>query len=213
MNRNLTLIILTFTTFLQTYTNAAPVPWPVSSGGNGHFYEAVRVPSGIKWTDAKLTAEAAGGQLATIASAAENAFVFSLIDDPLFWNSYSGPWLGGTQPPGSPEPAGNWQWLTGEPFSYTNWSVGQPNNTGEIKNEDSLHFWRLSLSVHSSYWNDIAGGSVSYRPVGYVVEIIPEPDTLILASLVLFEFVTGAGIVYRGVVRGSRFCTGLPTPA
>lgn len=157
---------------------SAPVQWR----GNGHYYEAVSAPLGITWSDAQLAAEAIGGHLATIDSAVENAFVFSLIDDPLFWNSYSGPWLGGLQPDGSPEPSENWQWVTGEPFGYTNWSSGQPNNAGEVNDEDSLHFWTIS-SVRSPQWNDIAGGSISYRPVGYVVEFVPEPSSFLVAAI------------------------------
>ncbi len=53
---------------------AASVQWPA----NGHWYEAVAVgPSGITWADAKTAAEAQGGYLASIASDAENLFVFN----------------------------------------------------------------------------------------------------------------------------------------
>ena len=169
------------------YVNAMPIQWM----GNGHFYEAVSVSSGITWSDAQLTAAATGGHLATISSAVENAFVFSLIDDSLFWNGPSGPWLGGTQPDGSQEPDGNWQWLTGEHFSYTNWLAGQPNNAGEINDEDCLHFWNVG-GGRSPDWNDIADGTISYRPIGYITEYIPEPSTFSLIVFALF----GMGI-YR----------------
>ena len=83
---------------------AAPVEWPVSSGGNGHSYEAVNVGSPISWTQAKTAAEQAGGHLATLTSEAENSFVFHLIEAPLYWRGYqaamplaSGPWIGGFQ--------------------------------------------------------------------------------------------------------------------
>lgn len=183
-----TLTVLTTTLVLVAtmFSNrsVAAVQW----GGNGHFYEAVSVPEGITWTEARLAAEATGRHLATIGTTAENAFVFSLIDDPLFWNGPSGPWLGGTQPDGSPEPDGNWQWLTGEPFGYTNWSPGQPNNAGEINDEDSLHFWSIDEG-RSPEWNDIADGSVSFRPVAYVTEYVPEPSTIVLAILGLFGLI------------------------
>ena len=42
-------------------------------------------------------------------------------------------WLGGFQDLTSPnysEPSGGWTWVTGEPWSYTNWFPGEPNNTG-----------------------------------------------------------------------------------
>ena len=40
--------------------HAAAVQWPVSAGGNGHWYEAVSVPQGITWTDARDAAVARG---------------------------------------------------------------------------------------------------------------------------------------------------------
>ena len=41
------------------------IEWQVASGGNGHYYQAVLVPSYISWTDAESASEAAGGYLAT----------------------------------------------------------------------------------------------------------------------------------------------------
>ena len=37
---------------VQAAIAAPPVEWPIASGGNGHFFEAVYVPDGISWTDA-----------------------------------------------------------------------------------------------------------------------------------------------------------------
>ena len=55
------------------------VQWDVSSGGNGHWYKPVPGFPGITWTLTNELAQAEGGYLATITSAAENAFVFSLV--------------------------------------------------------------------------------------------------------------------------------------
>ncbi len=155
---------------------ATPVEWPIASGGNGHLYEAV-YSGGSTWEDAQIAAEAAGGYLATITSAEENAFVFSLVHGkPEYWNGTSGPWLGGFQPPGSPEPAGNWIWITGEPFGYTNWYPGEPTN-GENQwgGEDGLIFLE-----HTPMWADV--GRLDYFSfVSYVVEI-PEPGTVLLLA-------------------------------
>jgi len=53
---------------------AVPIQWKIEDGGNDHFYEKVVIP-GISWNDAKVAAELAGGYLATITSAEEQAFI------------------------------------------------------------------------------------------------------------------------------------------
>jgi hypothetical protein len=166
-----------------------PVEWKVEDGGNGHLYEAVLLPHHVAWGDANATAAAKGWYLATITSAEENAFVYGLVDDdPGFWDDTnpnhthgSGPWLGGFQPEGSPEPGGNWQWVTGEEWSYTNWAPEMPNDDGGGQN--CLHFlgWRQLMGPQ---WNDLQSvpdpslGAIR----GYVIEI-PEPATLALLAL------------------------------
>ena len=77
------------------------VEWPVALGGNGHFYEVVPAPAGINWANSNSGAVNRGGYLATITSAAENAFVFGLAEaDATVWYSGYGPYLGGLQPAG-----------------------------------------------------------------------------------------------------------------
>jgi len=66
------------------------------------------------------------GHLATITSSAENAFISTQLGTTQF------AWLGGEQPPGSLEPDGGWQWITGEPWVYTNWDIGEPNNDYQV---------------------------------------------------------------------------------
>src|SRR5689334_22180557 len=89
--------------------------WTIPSGGNGHTYRVVAKPGLISWDSANSEASLAGGYLATIMSPAENAFVFSLIDNSTFWTQSAndhGPWIGGFQPSGSAEPSGGWTWVT-----------------------------------------------------------------------------------------------------
>ena len=176
-----------------------PVQWPIGAGGNDHWYDVVHVPSGITWADANAAAEAGGWHLVTITSAEENAFVFDMVDDdPNFWvidggnGMHHGPFLGGFQPPGASEPGGGWTWVTGEPWSYTNWYDEQPDDSGGI--QDVLLFLGPP-SGPGSKWNDAGAGNWIDT---YIIEVIPEPATLSLLCL-------GAAVVMRRR-RRSRFC-------
>lgn len=134
--------------------------WPTAVGGNGHWYEFV--PTGRTWEQAKADAEARGGYLATVTSTSEHAFVNSLF------SSSQVPWFGGYQGksgPGFTEPSGGWKWVTGEPWSYTNWSSGEPTNSSGV--EDFLHTgWGSSRQ-----WNDYPGT----LPASYIIEYDSDP--------------------------------------
>jgi hypothetical protein len=171
MERNILIRIVLVGAFITGIAKGTIVRWSLDEGGNGHFYEAVVAPTGIFWSQAKAAAEAKGGYLATITSAEENEFVYGLITDWQYWNlDRWGPWLGGFQPEGSPEPNGNWQWVTGEPFVYTNWTSGQPDNFDS--NESCLHFGAVP-ALKVSTWNDLPD-AYTYAPIkGYIVEYDP----------------------------------------
>ncbi len=146
--------------------SAAPVRW----SRNGHLYEAHAVPNGLSWTQARQRARAlgcgCGWYLATITSAAENAFVFGLVKNrpELFAgpDGIVGPWLGGVQASRSEDPADNWRWVTGEPFRYTKWNDGEPNDAGG--NEGFLNFWP------DGDWNDVNRFGTAALPKGFVAE-------------------------------------------
>src|SRR5687767_6182351 len=107
--------------FAVLLASAAPAAAaPIVFGNNAYEYV---LAGGISWNAANAAAigstfSGQSGHLATITSAAENAFIDLIV------NSGTEAWIGGFQPPGSPEPAGNWQWVNGEGlFTYTNWSA------------------------------------------------------------------------------------------
>lgn len=163
-------------------------PVPRKWSGNGHYYEAVLVPGGITWEQARVAAFARGGYLATLTSAAENDFAHSLIArSSRYWaasgNASSpstvGPWIGLSQTNGSPEPAGGWTWVTGQPLDYANWAPGRPNN---LENKENYaHFWGAGADNRAKTWNDIPNDPrdlvtvASVRPVAYVVEYDANP--------------------------------------
>lgn len=169
------------------FIGAAPVQWTIGSGGNGHYYEAV-LASGT-WETANAAAIAKGGYLASITSAAENNFAFSLVSgNTAFWykdgaNNTIGPWLGGYQPTGSAEPLGGWRWTTVEAFSYSNWSPGEPNNNAGF--EDRIHFFGAGYLNIAQTWNDMPTSNADVR--GYIIEYntaVPEPQSLLLLGIV-----------------------------
>ena len=142
--------------------------------GNGHYYAARLVQSGIAWHDAQRACVAEGGYLATITSAEEHQLVFALVStDPRFWfidgvGNGEGPLLGGFQANSSAEPSGGWRWVTGEPFSYTAWSPREPNNSG---GESRLVFFRQGGLI-GDRWNDVGEFSLLR---GYICEADARP--------------------------------------
>lgn len=106
-----------------------PLPEPQIFAGNGHRYQFV--PGAFNWNEADANARSLGGHLATLTSAEENHWV---------WTQFSpympsmdkralperGWWIGGL----TTEEDG-WQWVSGEPFEYANWSSA-PTPTARV---------------------------------------------------------------------------------
>jgi hypothetical protein len=153
---------------------------------NGHNYQIVHTPGRVTWEAANAGALARGGHLATIGSAAENAFIAALAGaDATLWQideagNGQGPWIGGLQAGGAAEPAGGWGWVTGEPFVYTNWAVGEPNNLNGIEHHLQI-FGKGTLT--GPYWNDILHDT-PVGGLGYVVEYEQGPGCVAIVGVV-----------------------------
>ena len=97
-----------------------PMQWRIEEGGNGHWYQLFSRVNGRNWDGWVVETESRGGHLVTLNSAAERDFVSS----PRLFGSTAPSCVGGHaliglfQPNGSAEPAGGWQWVTGEPFTF-----------------------------------------------------------------------------------------------
>ncbi len=102
----------------------SPIPYPASRAvenpANGHYYQRLDVLA-LSWHDAKDLCESMDGYLATITSPDENEFIYQNFAD------HHAVWLGGTDEPEE----GRWQWITGEPFQYQDWAIGQPDNSNK----------------------------------------------------------------------------------
>jgi len=166
------------------------IQWSLGTGGNGHFYEAVCVPEGITWDDAQKYALLHNGYLATIASAAENLYVFKLIDDPKYWRpsamSYYnlGPWIGAFKTPYG------WQWLNGEgQATYTHWAARQPDNARGI--QARVHYYSWQPNVRQPTWDDLENEDLQR---GFVVEYDHDPASLPLNTAAAAAFTEPVGI-------------------
>ena len=124
-----------------------PVQWRINDGGDGHWYRLQLATPGISWEAAHASAQAIGGHLATLTSLAENAFAFGLSNIPAAFGGSPvvGPWIGGRLEGGA------WAWVTGEPWSFTNWLPPNPDGPG-VWNEN-----RTCLTSDAGRWNDFSG--------------------------------------------------------
>lgn len=157
---------------LPLAASAAPVEWPVSSGGNGHYYEVIAA-DGLDWNSAEAAVVSPinigpvglKGYLATLTTPAENTHVDGLriasgSNKTGFANSEL--WIGGFQDPPSSATGDGWTWVNNEgPISVFYWLPGEPNDAG-----GSESHLAIGWSGHSG-WNDEAHLGGIY---GYVVE-------------------------------------------
>ena len=159
-------------------------------GPNGHFYEFIT--GGIDWPTARAAALAQThlgqqGYLATVTSAAENAFLVGLQEDG---------WIGGTDQ----TTEGVWVWADGPEAglnfwnggsggsspagTFASWGGGEPNN---FIDEDATQ-------LSGGTWNDLP---LTAGVGGYFVEFdapiptgqVPEPSTYLLFGTALLGLV------------------------
>jgi hypothetical protein len=144
---------------------------PQYFAGTGHWYQVVSSPN-LSWTQARDAAAAAGGYLACIVSQAENDFITGLNPPP------PATWIGGTDQVTEED----WQWVSGEPWSFTHWGSNEPSNGGA--GEDYLEIW--TSTNHSSLkpgdWNDDATTQPSY-----VVEYNSDPGSFCAGNALQFD--------------------------
>ncbi len=170
---------------MATSAMATPTEW----SSNGHWYELVAAPR-TSWITANALANLSSwqdtsGHLATITSAEENAFVFSVVGEGWYW-------LGGHQAVAT-DVVDGWNWVNGETWNYTNWVSGEPNNLFY----QGYGFENALILFGDGQWNDSPDGWNKYSNErnpgsyggGYVVEYdtspapVPEPGTIALLGI------------------------------
>ncbi len=144
---------------------------PPVAGFGGHRYQLI--PGAFTWIEAEANAASLGGHLATLTSEEENHWAWKQFSPHLQQRgkpplSDRGWWIGG-----KPLENGNgWQWVTGEPFEYTCWSLAKPPaaRTPRLRQHDNGGGSRLPAWSPVHYSNRC----------GYLVEwdsAAPEPAT------------------------------------
>jgi len=146
----------------NTQTKGTSVKTPPETAeifaGNGHKYEVINTSK--SWTNAKKDCEEHGGYLVTVTSIEEQEFIEDLLKKNGKLPNY---WLGGYAE------KKKWQWVTGEPFDYTNWMPSEPSYGGE----DKLMLSRVKRDKGTSYqWNDMInnGQKGDWGKIGYICE-------------------------------------------
>ena len=112
------------------------LPTGLSAAYNGHYYMVIKKTA--NWHAAGNDCASAGGYLASITSADEQAVVAQIVN-----NSGEYSWIGGSR---SAENRSVFVWKNGEKITYSNWSGGEPNNWDGI--EDVIFLYT------SGKWND-----------------------------------------------------------
>ena len=138
-----------------------------------------------------------GGHLVTINDAAENAWV---VDTFAHYDGVIRPlWIGLTDR----DSEGNFQWVSGQSFTYSNWNVlsGEPNNSGGSGYEEDYTYIVQENSgnptVLATFWNDVPDDGYGVIPPIYgVVEVEPvTPTPVIYGTQVCWE--TKSGVAYQ----------------
>lgn len=163
---------------------ATVITGPIINPANGHKYYLLEQAS---WTTSQAEAVSLGGHLVTINDAAENEWILDTF------GSYDGTdrnlWIGLNDA----DIEGNFVWASGETSAYTNWVLGEPNNQYiDLSPESYVHLWRPGSNPgrDPGKWNDIvdtpfldASADPNLSPFHGVVEVVPEPTSIILATL------------------------------
>lgn len=186
--------------------HAAPVQWTAAAGGNDHWYEYVTtgsIFSGVDFDTARSAAlssthQGLQGYLATVTSAAEQAFIESAGFPFLYgFGGTSSAWLGGSDA----AVEGTWRWLdgpeAGQAMGYSKWLPGQPVHAPGFEDYDllALHIGNTTVGAPPNYgWSSFYPGN---RALGYLVEYgtasggstgpnpVPEPPVPLLVACAL----------------------------
>jgi len=134
------------------------VQWRVEDGGNGHWYRGIAMSDPIAWSAARSQAKSRGGDLACVATSAEDLWVYEHVASaPEMWSNVDifrvGPWLGARGKGGS------WGWIDGSVWAYSNFYPGEGTPTAV---EQFAHYYAgISQSGQGQQWADYPDGTIT----------------------------------------------------
>ena len=147
MKKRIIIAVCVMTMVATIQAVAGIIAGPITNAANSHVYYLL-TPN--FWTASEAEAESLGGTLAIINNSAEQSWVFSTfgsyggVPNRNLWIGLRRDWTGGP-----------FEWVTGAPLTYTNWSPGEPDNCGG--DESFVHMWSSS-NKFPGQWNDAADG-------------------------------------------------------
>lgn len=183
-------LTITATSEGKSASSTIQVTNPLASSGwiywttSRHYYKYF--PGSMTWDQARLQAASIAvsgfsAQLASLATPGEQAFVVDYLNTLTSWSSAQPYiWFGLFQNTNSlfyTEPAGGWQWLSGESFDgSTIWGGGEPNNATILGPEHCapLSWYLGSPQTKTNLFVDFPCDQ-AYYSIGYVVELTPIP--------------------------------------
>ena len=124
------LFVLTMSVSASTRAAAQVVAGPFFYGGH-EYYQL----ENAGWFNSEAEAVSLGGHLVTINDAAENEWISQTFE--------GHPWTGFNDV----NVEGTFEWVSGEPVTYTSWNPGEPNNSGGVE-----HF---AKTRGDGLWNDV----------------------------------------------------------
>ena len=192
--RMMVAVVLSSVLLLST-ANAAPVPMgaPATFVGTGNMYQMYQDTAGIGWIAAEAYASSTAvpptgfenGHLASILTAAENAFVVALRST--VTGGTPSAWLGGNDI----TTTNMWEWSDGsgvfwiqggsglQPGFFAAWGGGEPNG-GNVAFPGGE--WSLELRA-DGLWNDLSTQNQSWFVAEFTPIPVPEPATAGLALM------------------------------
>ena len=167
ITQTLTLAVTLF--LFASSVRGAIIAGPVTNNATGHIYYLLSQNS---WPSSEAEARALGGHLVTIDDQLENDWVFSTFA--AFAGQPRCLWIGYHRQ----QTHGNFSWVGGMASTFTNWSVGEPNDHFYGGEPEYFAFmWdpsRTEFFRAPGTWNDVPDiTAMDAIPICGVVEITP----------------------------------------